>query len=166
MFSIRVKELSEPIVLWKKNPMGLNFFIGIFLRNRSLTNGRWFYGKRQNWKGKYLFNWKSLKETKCGKRQIITIIPICHICANELLDSNFNQAVIDKIFNFQSRNGPKFHMGRTTLNPSAFGATPYSAGKNSACTKYMSVPREMNLRESFDVFIKNDRLEPQHYKSV
>ena len=44
--------------------------------------------------------------------------------------------------------------GRTTLNPSAFGATPYSAGKNSACTKYMSVPREMNLRESFDVFIK------------
>ena len=29
--------------------------------------------------------------------------------------------------------------------------------KNSACTKYMSVPREMNLRESFDVFYKNDR---------
>ena len=34
-------------------------------------------------------------------------------------------------------------LGRTTLNPSAFGATPYSAGKN-----------------------KNERLEPPHYKSV
>ena len=39
--------------------------------------------------------------------------------------------------------------------------------KNSACTKYMSVPREMNLLESFDVFfLKMNRLEPQHYKCV
>ena len=30
----------------------------------------------------------------------------------------------------------------------------------------MSVPREMKLRESFLCFYKNDRLEPQHYKSV
>ena len=41
---------------------------------------------------------------------------------------------------------------RTTLNPSAFGANPYSACKISVCTKYIIVPREMRLRESFDVF--------------
>ena len=29
--------------------------------------------------------------------------------------------------------------------------------KNSACTKYMSVPTELNLHESFDVFIRNYR---------
>ena len=32
---------------------------------------------------------------------------MCHICATEFLDFNFNEAVIDKNINF-SRNCPKF----------------------------------------------------------
>ena len=42
-------------------------------------------------------------------------------------------------FQFYRLNRPNCALGRTTLNPSAFGATPYSAGKNSACTKYMRI---------------------------
>ena len=34
---------------------------------------------------------------------------MCYRCANGFLDSNFNQAVIDKI-SFFSRNCPKFHV--------------------------------------------------------
>ena len=44
LFSIRVKELSEPIVLWKKQWV-LALFISIFLRNRSLSDASWFYVK-------------------------------------------------------------------------------------------------------------------------
>ena len=40
LFSIRVKELSEPIVLLKKKATGLALFISIFLRNRSLSDAR------------------------------------------------------------------------------------------------------------------------------
>ena len=43
LFSIRVKELFEPIVLWRRGVLAL--FISIFLRNRSLSDARWFYGK-------------------------------------------------------------------------------------------------------------------------
>ena len=39
LFSIRVKELFEPIVLRKKKATGFcSFFITFFLRNRSLSN--------------------------------------------------------------------------------------------------------------------------------
>ena len=46
LFSIRVKELSEPIVLWIQ-ATGFSFFITIFLRNQSLSDARWFYGKKR-----------------------------------------------------------------------------------------------------------------------
>ena len=47
LFSIRVKELNEPIVLWKKRRRVIALFISIFLRNLSLSNARWFYGKKR-----------------------------------------------------------------------------------------------------------------------
>ena len=38
------------------------FFLSIFLRNRSLSDARWFCGKKtQIWEGKSVFNWKSIK---------------------------------------------------------------------------------------------------------
>ena len=107
LYSIRVKELSEPIVLWRKAE-GLALFIRIFSRNRS-SDATWFYGKkRQNWEGKSVFNWKSIKlkqNVLCFKNHNC----ICHICAKEFLDSNFNEVVIDKISNFHEIL-PNFHI--------------------------------------------------------
>ena len=40
LFSIRVKELSEPIVLRKEVDWFFALFESIFLRNRSLSNAR------------------------------------------------------------------------------------------------------------------------------
>ena len=47
LFSIRVKELFEPNVWQKKGNRFLLFFKSIFLRNRSLSNTWWFYGKKR-----------------------------------------------------------------------------------------------------------------------
>ena len=44
-------------------------------------------------------------KTKCGMRQMITIM--CHICVKELLDSNFNEIVIEKI-SFLREMAPTF----------------------------------------------------------
>ena len=48
LFSIRVKELFEPIVLKKKKKDKQVFalFRSIILRYQSLSNARWFYGKK------------------------------------------------------------------------------------------------------------------------
>ena len=51
MFSNRVKELFEPIVLRKKGD-GFCSFQKHFLRNRSLSNAGWFYGKKKGKIGK------------------------------------------------------------------------------------------------------------------
>ena len=52
LFSIRVKELVEPVVLRKKVDGLLLFFKSISSRNRSLSNTRRFYGiKRKIGKG-------------------------------------------------------------------------------------------------------------------
>ena len=45
LFSVRVKELFEPIVPWKKGDGFLLFLKSVFLTNQSLSNARWFYGK-------------------------------------------------------------------------------------------------------------------------
>ena len=42
----------------------------------------------QNWEGKSLLNWKSVRETKYGVSQL---------CAKGFLNWNFNEAVTDKI---------------------------------------------------------------------
>ena len=101
LFSIRVKELSEPIVLCKKKRRRvLAHFISIFLRNRSLSDTRWFYGKtRKIGKGNlYLTeNRLSWNEMCCASDNHNYM---CHTCAKEFWNSNFNEAVIDKISNF------------------------------------------------------------------
>ena len=52
LFSVRVKELFEPVVLRKRQRV-FALFKSIFLRNRSLSNARWFCGKKtQNLEGK------------------------------------------------------------------------------------------------------------------
>ena len=56
LFSIREKQLFEPIVLRKKGNV-IALFKSISLRNRSLSNGKKNYGKKpQNWEGKSVFN--------------------------------------------------------------------------------------------------------------
>ena len=41
------------------------FFISVFLRNRSLSNASWLQKKKtQNWEGKSVFNWKSIKQKR------------------------------------------------------------------------------------------------------
>ena len=54
----------------------------------------------QNWEGKSLFNWKIGEvETKYGVRKINIVICVTYV-QKDFIDSNFNQAVIDKISNF------------------------------------------------------------------
>ena len=65
MFSIRVKKLFEPIDFRKKADGFLLFLKAFTGETDLLSNARWFYGKRmQNWKGKYVFNWKLIKEKR------------------------------------------------------------------------------------------------------
>ena len=68
------------------------------MRNRSLSKARWFYGKKRKMIGKgnlYLTeNWLSWNKICCAADNHNNM---CHTCAKEFLDSNFNWAVIDKI---------------------------------------------------------------------
>ena len=89
LFSIRVKELSEPIVLWRKGRV-LALFTSIFLRNRSLSDARWFCGKKRKiGKGNlYLTeNRLSWNEMCCASDNHYYM---CHTCAKEFLNSSFN----------------------------------------------------------------------------
>ena len=90
LFTIRVKELSEPIVLWRKGDGFLPLFISIFLRNRSLSDARWFYGKKRKiGKGNlYLTEyWLSWNEMYCASDNHNYI---CQTWAKEFLNSSFN----------------------------------------------------------------------------
>ena len=88
LFSIRLKYLFEPIVLQKKRRQVFVLSKSIFLRNRSLSNARWFYGKKHKiGKGNlYLTeNWLSSNEMCCAADNHNYM---CHTCAKELLDLN------------------------------------------------------------------------------
>ena len=89
------------MVLWKKKRRRvLALFISIFLRNRSLNDAKWFYGKKRKiGKGNlYLTeNRLSWNEMCCASDNHNYM---CHTCEKEFLNSSFNQAVIDKISNF------------------------------------------------------------------
>ena len=94
LFSNRVKELFEPTVLRKKKKKkkkltGFALFKSIFLRNRSLSNTRWFCSKNcKIGKGN-----QYLTENRLNKHEMWCAADnhnhMCHICAKELLDSNF-----------------------------------------------------------------------------
>ena len=109
LFSIRVKQLSEPIVLWRKGDGFLALFISIFLRNRSLNGARWFYGeKRKIGKGNlYLIeNWLSWNEMCCASDNHNYM---CHTCAKEFLRFELQLSSYGQNIKF-SRNCPKFHI--------------------------------------------------------
>ena len=97
LFSIRIKELFEPIVLHKKKKRR-QVLKSIFLRNRSLSNARWFYGKKKKCKiGKgnlYLTeNWLGWNEMCCAADNHNYM---CHTCAKDILDSNSIKQLLTK----------------------------------------------------------------------
>ena len=70
------------------------------MRNGSLSDARWFYGKKRKiGKGNlYLTENRLSWNEMCCAADIHNYM--CHTCAKEFLDSNLNLAVIDKISNF------------------------------------------------------------------
>ena len=101
LFSIRVKEIFESVVLQKQKATGFLLFLkSILLSNGSLSNARWFHGKKHKiGKGNpYLTeNWLSKNDVWCTADNHNYM---CHICAKGFLNLNFNQAVTDKMSNF------------------------------------------------------------------
>ena len=70
------------------------------MRNRSLSNAGWFYGKKRKIGKENLYlteNRLSKTEMRCATDNHNNM---CHTCAKGLLNSNFNQAVIYKISSF------------------------------------------------------------------
>ena len=91
LFSIGIKELFEPIALWKKKrQQGFALFKSIFLRNQSFSSARWFYGKKRKIVKGNLY----LTENWLHRNKIWHAADnhsyMCHVCAKGSLDSNFN----------------------------------------------------------------------------
>ena len=89
LFSITVKELFKPIAK-KKRRRVFALFITFFLRNRSLSNARGFYGKKRKIrKGNFY-----LTENRLEKNEIWFAEDnhsyMCHICIKGFLDWNIN----------------------------------------------------------------------------
>ena len=108
LFSIRVKELYEPIVLWRRRRV-LALFKSIFLRNRSLSDARWFYGKKRKiGKGNlYLTeNRLSWNEMWCTPDNHTYM---CHTCAKDFFKFELQLSSYWQNIRF-SWNCPKFHI--------------------------------------------------------
>ena len=76
----------------KKRRRVLALFISIFLRNRSLSDARWFYGKKRKMgKGNLYLTKNRLIETKCAVLQIITIIYVTHVQKNFEIRASIKQ---------------------------------------------------------------------------
>ena len=60
LFSVGIKELIEPIVLWKKADGFLFFLKALSLETDILVTLTDFIVKMQNLEGKSVFNWKSI----------------------------------------------------------------------------------------------------------
>ena len=102
LFSIRVyKRIIWACSFVKKRRRVLALFISIFLRNRSVSDARWFYGiKRKIGKGNlYLTeNRLSWNEMCCSSDNHSYMY---HTCAKEIFKFELQlEAVIDKISNF------------------------------------------------------------------
>ena len=101
LFSSRVKELFEPIVLRKKGD-GFLLFLKAFSWETDLwvTLGDFAVKKPKIGKGNLY-----LTENRLSRNEMLCSSDnhnnMRHICAKELLDSNFNETVIDKISIFQ-----------------------------------------------------------------
>ena len=95
-------------------------FNSIFLKNRSLTNGRGFYGEKRKIGKRNLY----LSEDQLSRNEIWCATDkhsyTCHVCAKGFLDSNFNEAVIDKVSNFHEI-APKFTYSQKSYFLSTIG---------------------------------------------
>ena len=121
LFSIRVKELFEPTVLQKTNKQTnkqTDRFL-LFLKAFSWETNLWvtlgdFTVKRKIGEGNLYST-----ETRLGRNKMWCAEDnhsyMCHICAKGFLDSNFNEAVIDKNIHF-SRKCPKFLIFTQIIN--------------------------------------------------
>ena len=67
-------------------------FKSIFLRNRSLNNARWFYGKKCKIGTGNLYLTENRFSGKLNEMWCVSdsYNNMCRICAQEFLDSNFN----------------------------------------------------------------------------
>ena len=91
LFSIRVKELFEPIVLRnKKRRRVFALFITFFLRNRSLSNARWFYGKKRKIRKGNRYVTENQSKTNEIWFAEDNHSYMCHIRAKGFLDPNFD----------------------------------------------------------------------------
>ena len=90
LFSIGVKDLIWACSFVKKRRRVLTLFINIFLRNQSLSDARWFYGKKCKIGKGNLY----LTEKRISWNEICCAADnhnyMCHTCAKEFLNSNFN----------------------------------------------------------------------------
>ena len=103
LFSIRGKRIIWAYNVVKKRRRVLALFISIFLRNQSLSDTNWFYGKKHKIGKKNLYlteNQLSWNEMCCASDNHNYIMYMCHTCAKEFSNSSFNEAGIDKISNF------------------------------------------------------------------
>ena len=80
----------------KKRRRVLAIFISIFLRNRSLSDARWFYGKKRKIGKENLYlteNRLSWNETCCASDNHNYM---CHTCAKEFLNSSLIKQLLTK----------------------------------------------------------------------
>ena len=97
----------------KKRRRVLSLFISIFLRNRSLSDARWFYGQKRKIGMVNLY----LTENRLSWNEMCSASDYhnykCHTCAKEFLNSSFNKAVIEKISNLHNI-APNFTFSQKT----------------------------------------------------
>ena len=109
LFSIRAKQLSELVVLWRKGDGFLALFISIFLRNRSLSDVSWFYGKKRKIGKGNLY----LTENRLSWNEMCCALDnhnyMCHTCAKEFLKFELQLSSYWQNIKF-SRYCPKFHI--------------------------------------------------------
>ena len=102
MFSIRVKELFETIVLRKKKKKG--DWLLLFLKAFSWETDLWVTLGDFTVKKTCKIGEGKLTENRLNRNEMLWAADnhnnMCYICAKGYLDSNFNWAVIDKISTF------------------------------------------------------------------
>ena len=107
LFSIKSKRIIWAYSFVKKRRRVLALFISIFLRNRSLSDARWFCGKKRKiGKGNlYLTENRLSWNVMCCSSDNCNYM--CHTCAKEFLNPSFNLRSFCQNIKF-SRYCPKF----------------------------------------------------------
>ena len=92
----------------------------IFLRNRSLSNARWFYGKKRKIGKGNLYITENRLKSKCAVLQIITVICVTHVQKNFQIQTWIKQLLTKYQFFTKLPQIPHIHMN---LNFSSIFAT-------------------------------------------